>query len=1145
MLYKIRYSIVFMLFSLFILKSNIYANDNSINFLMNKSIPPIRYFTNNNFEGFEKDIIINVFKNNVYNLNYISNEDGLKTEKIDIYGLQIKGDNKDYIYSNTILNSNISIYCLYENSKYDINDIKTSKIGVFNDSLIEKIIKEKVGAKNYLKYDSLSDAIKLLEKNEIKYIVDIRDVVKYYLLKNNLENKVIEQFEKIDSIEICFAINKDRQDILKYTNNQLMIIKGNKTFDKIYEKYFITNEILNQSKINMYLIFTVVILLTLLFIISILRVNNNFLKRNMTVFKKEYDTKNKWLDVMLANIQDAFIAVDNNGSISSINKATEKLFGLGQTEILNKNIFEVLILMDQNSREIMKSDFNNIKKSIGTIRKNYIMISHKGEEYYIDSTIYSIKNDKDEFIGAIFILQNNTERINKDIELKKEQELIKCIFNTAPILIVVFDTYYNVVSVNTYFEKITGFSSDEIIGKNILGFYSEENYLNEIRYNLDELKNNQNEVIQNQEIFIISKDGKKTDILWNFSRLKNDNYILDGFIAIGVDISERKLAEKELQLSFSSLAAANLELEVAEDILSKQYQDLKHHEDALKLSEERYRITVEASNEGLWDWDIQNSKLFLSPRWKEILGYNDEDITNSLDSWISMIHTNDRDSVLLRINEHIKGKSEYFIAEYRMMNKKGEYVWISNRGKVQRDSNGIAIRMAGSHGDISIRKQYEEKIYDLAYVDHVTGLPNKVYFYEIFSEVLEKTIRNNEQGGIIFIDLDNFKNINDTVGHSNGDKLLKQIGKMIKSILGPNDVLAHFSADEFIILKPNIKNDSEIENIAKKVISLFQISWEVESYEFLITASAGISIFPLDGNDIFSMLKNADTAMYHSKEFGKNKYYFYDKSMNQKILKKIEMLAKLRKAIENDEFMLYYQPQIEVATGKIIAAEALIRWNSDNGEIIAPNDFIPLAEESGLIVQIGEWVIKTACKQNKIWIEKGLNPIVISVNISAKQLQISNLSERINRIIEDVGLENKYIDFEITETAAMQNINMVIKIVGHIRDMGMKISLDDFGTGYSSLTYLKKIPINNLKLDKMFVSELAENSVEESIAKTVIELAHSLNLKVIAEGVEEISQYYILKTLKCDILQGFLISKPLAVDEFEEFLEKTNYKITF
>jgi len=440
--------------------------------------------------------------------------------------------------------------------------------------------------------------------------------------------------------------------------------------------------------------------------------------------------------------------------------------------------------------------------------------------------------------------------------------------------------------------------------------------------------------------------------------------------------------------------------------------------------------------------------------------------------------------------------------------------------------------------DITELKRNERKIYNMEYYDNITGLPNKMLFLDRLNMALANARRSSVQLAVLVLDLDNFKNINDTLGHAFGDRILMKVAEKIRGLLREADTVARFGGDEFIILQPELKDIKDVIKVADRILEKFRNPWILEGREYFVTASIGIAVYPNDGQDENTLVRNADIAMYRAKETGKNNYELFMESMNRKIINKLDLENDLRHAVEKEQFVLFYQPQIDIASGDIIGVEALIRWNREGVGLVPPLEFIPVVEESSLIITLGEWVLKAACEQNVKWISSGIKPLLMAVNLSAKQFQQRDLVEMVERVLNETGMDPTLLELEITESTAMQDVDFTIEILKKLREKGIRISLDDFGTGYSSLNYLKMLPIDTLKIDKSFVCDISSCSNEEAIAKSLIALAHKMNLLVVAEGVETNEQLEFLKGQMCDKVQGYLLSKPVPPDEAEVLLRK-------
>lgn len=437
--------------------------------------------------------------------------------------------------------------------------------------------------------------------------------------------------------------------------------------------------------------------------------------------------------------------------------------------------------------------------------------------------------------------------------------------------------------------------------------------------------------------------------------------------------------------------------------------------------------------------------------------------------------------------------------------------------------------------DISERIENERRIEFMAFYDELTDLPNRNFFVKILKEAITGAKDANEMLAVYFIDLDYFKEVNDTLGYSFGDKLLQVCAEKLKSFLQTDTFIARMGGDEFLILQKHTKSKEDAIKLAKELISEFEKPIKIDGYELFISLSIGISIFPENGLTENDLIKHADSAMYVIKERHRNNYKLFEPSISENFKTMLTMESELRKALSHGHFELHYQPQKNLVSGKIVGLEALLRWNHPINGYIPPDDFISLAEKTGLIIAIGDWVLKEACKQNKAWQDKGYEPVIVGVNLSAKQFHQKGLVENIENILELTGLDPCYLELEITESMAMSNEDFIIDTMNRLRSLGVLVSIDDFGTGYSSLKYLSIFPVTKLKIDKMFMDENQKQN--QAIVKSIIHMSHSLNMKVIAEGVETIEQLSFLENEKCDEVQGYYYCKPLPPAELTKFFQ--------
>jgi diguanylate cyclase (GGDEF)-like protein len=438
----------------------------------------------------------------------------------------------------------------------------------------------------------------------------------------------------------------------------------------------------------------------------------------------------------------------------------------------------------------------------------------------------------------------------------------------------------------------------------------------------------------------------------------------------------------------------------------------------------------------------------------------------------------------------------------------------------------------------------EDKLNYLAYHDALTGLPGRTLFQDRLTQAITNAHRHEDTLGVLFIDLDHFKNINDSLGHHAGDILLKQVAALFTSCMREDDTVARLGGDEFVVILPNMASEDEAWLVSQKILKLMTKPFTIESHELFITCSIGIALYPKDGKDARTLLQSADGALYLAKNKGRNNAQFCTAEMNAKALERLTLENDLRQALNRREFLLHYQPRVDMISGEITGMEALVRWQHPVQGLLYPTQFIPIAEESGLIVPLGEWVLRTACEQNKAWQRAGLKPVSIAVNLSARQFKQQDLVELISRVLEETELSPSYLELELTESMVMQHVEAAISTLNQFKEIGVKISIDDFGIGYSSLNYLKHFPIGFLKIDQSFVRDITTNRDDAAIAKIIISMAHDLGLKVIAEGVETKEQKSFLHLHSCDEIQGFFYSKPIPAEEFETLLKEGCYVST-
>ena len=558
----------------------------------------------------------------------------------------------------------------------------------------------------------------------------------------------------------------------------------------------------------------------------------------------------------------------------------------------------------------------------------------------------------------------------------------------------------------------------------------------------------------------------------------------------------------------------------------------------LRESEERYALAVRAANDGIWDWNLKTNEMYYSIRWKEMLGYAEAEIGTSIQEWFQRVHPNDLKQVQANLAMHLRGTTPHFECEYRIKHSGGDYVWALSRGLAVRDANGKAYRLAGSQSDITARKLAEERLAHDALHDALTGLPNRILFLDRLQNRLDRTRRHPEDlFAIMFIDLDRFKVVNDSLGHAFGDQLLITTGRRLQQCLRPVDTVSRLSGDEFAVMLDVVNDVDDTRRIADRIRGQLVTTTLLGVVERSPTASIGIVMFNPNYVTADDLLRDADTAMYYAKRLGGNQYQLFDDTMHTTAVELLRLESELKRAVERKEWLVYYQPIVSVANGKPVGAEALVRWLHPTRGILSPQEFIQVAEDTGLIIPLGEYILRMACTQAKIWRDAGHSTFWVSVNISARQFKDKELIETITRILSETGLPSDGLRLEITEGVAVQNREYTIKIISELDTLGVQTSLDDFGTGYSSLSYLKQFPLRVLKIDRSFIQDIQLNLKNEALIKAIIGMARSLGLEVVGEGVENAEQLDFLRLHHCDQVQGFLLSRPMPGGDLTKLLQ--------
>ena len=689
--------------------------------------------------------------------------------------------------------------------------------------------------------------------------------------------------------------------------------------------------------------------------------------------------------------------------------------------------------------------------------------------------------------------QQLTEEIAEHKDAEDRLHLQVAALQAAANAIVITDVAGKIIWVNSSFTRLTGYGAEEAIGQN-------PRILNSGKHDSSFYANLWKTIASGEvwhgEVANRRKDGSLYDEEMTITPVRADSGAITHFVAIKQDITTRKAVSE-----------------------------------ALMHAEEKYRTLFQDAVVGIFQSTPDGRPLSANRAMARMYGYD------SPDQFVAEISDVGRQlfvkpgqlkeiTLLLEENEAVHN------VEVEVYRKDGSKKWLLANVRAVRSVGGRVIRHEGTVQDITERKAAEQQVQYLAYYDALTGLPNRTLFQDRLTTALAGARRRGEKVALLFLDLDDFKNINDSLGHSAGDLLLNEVSERLKKWAREQDTVARLGGDEFVVVLTGLKDVSGAAIAANRLMKAMSEQFVIQGHAVSSSCSLGISVFPDHGDDGEALIKNADAAMYNAKEHGRNNSQFFTQEMNSRAVERLTLESKLRLALESNELFLMYQPQWDVATGKITGAEALLRWRHPVLGLIPPDKFIPIAENSGLIVPIGEWVLKTACAQARQWQDEGLPPLPVAVNVSAVQFRQETFPALIRKVLDETGLPAQYLELEVTEGLLLSNADVTLSVMQELEEMGLRLSIDDFGTGYCSLNYLKHLPVYKLKIDRSFVRDITIDPDDAAITGTIISMAKNLNLKVIAEGVENEQQMSFLRKHECDEVQGYYFSRPLSVEDY-------------
>jgi diguanylate cyclase (GGDEF)-like protein/PAS domain S-box-containing protein len=712
-------------------------------------------------------------------------------------------------------------------------------------------------------------------------------------------------------------------------------------------------------------------------------------------------------------------------------------------------------------------------------------------------------------VGAFFDL---TEQRSRDRELHNTNAFLSAVVETSPVAIYTTDTNGNVTFWNDAAERTFGYNREQAVGRRA-PFVTPDKADEAARLRSRVLGG---EVLTGLELNRRRADGVDIVINGSAAPLRDQAGVVTGLLVACIDVTETKNA------------AADLERHV---------ERYKEAERALEASEARFRVLTESSLDLISVVDAEGVIRYQSPALKHLLGYESPDTVGRNVS--EFVHPEDMEHSRAALRRIIDARQSIEPVEFRLRHQDGTWRTFESLGTNCLDNPHIHGVVFNSR-DVTDRKVIQQRIQHLAYHDNLTGLPNRSLLQDRLAHSIARAERTNRKVAVLFIDLDNFKNINDTLGHDVGDELLRQVARRLTECVRAEDTIARQGGDEFIVLCDGLDDGRGASLVAQKILNALRKAFVLGGTDQHVSGSVGIALFPEDGRDAQTLMKNADTAMFHGKTQGKNTYQYFTAQMNVAVKRRMTLESALRRAVMRRDFLLHYQPQIDLDSGEILAVEALVRWKTEDGGTVSPGDFIPLAEETGLINEIGEWVLREACRQAREWQDMGLPKRRMAVNLSARQFSDRGFLDMVTRVLAESGLEPGCLELEITESQVMRQTEGMIMLLNKLSEMGVQLAIDDFGTGYSSLSYLKRLPIQKLKIDQSFVRDITVDPNDTAIVVAIINMAKSLDLDTIAEGVETAGQLALLRSKGCHVGQGYYFSAPVRAEVLYPLLKQNN-----
>lgn len=790
-----------------------------------------------------------------------------------------------------------------------------------------------------------------------------------------------------------------------------------------------------------------------------------------------------------------------DGRTVEVNEAWKALWGISPDALNGYNILKDEQLAKKGVISYIRRGFSGESSEIPAVYYDPAEIGIQGNARWVRAFIYPVKDEDGKIRQVVLTHLDITERMAAEREFRESEERYRIVTESAHDAIFTIDQNSIIVLTNPAAERLFGYALSELKGKPLTMLMPErlrDAHRTAVKRFVETGKRGL--PWGSIELPGLHRDGREIPLEISYGDFQQAGRYF--FIGVVRDISERKRAEG-----------------------------------ALLRTQALLRQAGRMANLGAWEielsanLDLEASHLTWSDQVYRIFGYEPGEVEVTSAFFFERVHRDDREKLGRALRQAIVLKQPFSV-EHRIIRPDGEERVVAGYAEATYEEQGLPVRMVGAVQDITERKKAEDLIRYQTYHDLLTGLPNREQFMVKLGLEVAQAERNRSKLAVAHLDLDRFKVINDTLGHSVGDRLIVAVADRLRTLIRQSDTLARAGSDEFIILLADLRNPEDAARAVVDILNGMRHLFEIDNKMLYVTASIGISMFPEDSRNPEVLLSNADIAVSHTKETGRDNYQFFNPSINVRTLERLLLESNLRQTIERNQLVVYYQPQFDIRSGRIVCVEALVRWMHPDLGLLHPTQFLPVAEEIGFMPAIDEWVLRTACVQNKLWHESG-HDLCVTVNVSAQQFQRADLVDSVARTISHAGLSPRFLDIEVTEGTAMRDIDLAIPNLKGLHNLGVNLSIDDFGTGYSSLNYLKRFPVQTLKIDQSFIRGIATDTDDQAIVRAVIAMGHNLRLKILAEGVETNEQLEFLREHECDEMQGFLYSQPVPPDEIE------------